>query len=258
VTETLPPEAMADVAAPAVMRPDDGIAGATVGHADVEPAAIDAEASRVVLFDFDGVLIHADSFGLFTRDRYKRSLLRKLLVLPTIPWLLLGLMVSWRWPVRTLVHIGLLGVSQSRYTALANAFAAYLVRRPKLFSRDGLLALRRHQAAGDRVIVVTGCEHTLVSGMLRELGLTHIELLASQLRPSWLGMRVKSHNVGRRKVQALASHGLQSWRVAYTDSPQDIPMLKPAVEAVLVNGTPKRCKKIEKALGRSVTRVEWF
>jgi phosphatidylglycerophosphatase C len=69
---------------------------------------------------------------------------------------------------------------------------------------------------------------------------------------------VKSHNVGRRKVQALASHGLQSWRVAYTDSPQDIPMLKPAVEAVLVNGTPKRCKKIEKALGRSVTRVEWF
>jgi phosphatidylglycerophosphatase C len=212
----------------------------------------------VVLFDFDGVLIHADSFGLFIRDRYQRSLLRKLLVLPTIPWLLLGLMVSWRWPVRTLVHIGLLGVSQSRYTALANAYAAYLVRRPKLFSRDGLLALRRHQAAGDRVIVVTGCEHTLVSGMLRELGLTHIELLASQLRPSWLGMRVKSHNVGKRKLQALASHGLQSWRVAYTDSPQDIPMLKPAAEAVLVNGTPKRCKTIEKALGRSVSRVDWF
>jgi len=219
---------------------------------------IDAKVSRVVLFDFDGVLIHADSFGLFMRDRYKRSLLRKLLVLPTVPWLLLGLVVSWRWPVRTLVHIGLLGVSEPRYTAAAKSFAARLVRRPKLFSRDGLLALRRHQAAGDRVIVVTGGEHTLVVGILQELGLTNIEVLASQLRPSWVGMRVKSHNVGKRKLQALALHGLQAWRLAYTDSSHDIPMLKPAAEAVLVNGTPKLCKKIEKALGRSVKRVEWF
>jgi len=71
-------------------------------------------------------------------------------------------------------------------------------------------------------------------------------------------MRVKLHNVGKRKPQILASHGLQAWRRAYTDSSQDIPMLKPAAEAVLVNGTPKLCMKIEKALGRSVTRVEWF
>jgi len=231
---------------------------ATTAAMPGEPTIIDAKVSRVVLFDFDGVLIHADSFGLFMRDRYKHSLLRKLLVLPTVPWLLLGLMVSWRWPVRTLVHIGLLGVSEPRYIAAAKAFAAQLVRRPKLFCRDGLLALRRHQAAGDRVVVVTGCEHTLVSSILRELGLTDIEVLASQLRPSSLGMRVKSHNVGKRKLQALSSHGLQAWRVAYSDSSHDIPMLKPAAEAVLVNGTPKLCKKIEKALGRSVKRVEWF
>lgn len=233
-------------------------ATATTEAAESEQTIIDARVSRVVLFDFDGVLIYADSFGLFMRDRYRRSLLRKLLVLPTLPWLLLGLMVSWRWPVRTLVHVGLLGVSEPRYTAAAKSFAAQLVRRPKLFSRDGLLALRRHQAAGDRVIVVTGCEYTLVCGILQELGLTDIEILGSQLRPSWLGMRVKSHNVGKRKLQQLASRGLQAWRVAYTDSSHDIPMLKPAAEAVLVNGTPKLCKKIEKALGRSVTCVEWF
>jgi phosphatidylglycerophosphatase C len=235
----------------------DGVAATTAAMPD-EPTIIDAKVSCVVLFDFDGVLIRADSFGLFIRDRYRRSLLRKLLVLPAVPWLLLGLMVSWRWPVRTLVHIGLLGVSESRYAVAAKSFAAQLVRRPKLFSRDGLLTLRRHQAAGDRVVVVTGCEYTLVSAMLQELGLTDIEVLASQLRPSWLGMRVKSHNVGKRKLQALASHGLQVWRVAYSDSSHDIPMLKPAAEAVLVNGTPKLCKKIEKALGRSVKRVEWF
>jgi phosphatidylglycerophosphatase C len=35
-------------------------------------------------------------------------------------------------------------------------------------------------------------------------------------------------------------------------------MLKPAAEAVLVNGTPRLCKKMEKALGRAVTRVAWY
>jgi len=37
-----------------------------------------------------------------------------------------------------------------------------------------------------------------------------------------------------------------------------MPMLKPAGEAVLVNGTPKLCKKVEKALGKAVTRVAWY
>jgi len=236
---------------PAVIEP------AVIEPAVIEPV-IDAAVSRVVLFDFDGVLIHGDAFGLFMRDRYRHSLLRKLLVLPTLPWLLLGWPVSWRIPVRTLVHICLLGVSEVRYKAAARQFAAQLVRRPKLFCRDGLLVLRRHQAAGDRVIVVTGCEHALVTGVLDELGLTGLEVLASQLRPGALGMRVKLHNVGKRKLQTLGAHGLHAWRLAYSDSAQDVPMLKPAAEAVLVNGTPKLCMKIEKALGRSVTRVDWF
>jgi phosphatidylglycerophosphatase C len=45
--------------------------------------------------------------------------------------------------------------------------------------------------------------------------------------------------------------------VAYSDSSQDLPMLALAAEAVLVNATPKLCKRVEKALGRSVTRAEW-
>ena len=67
-----------------------------------------------------------------------------------------------------------------------------------------LQTLRRHQAAGDRVIVVTGCEHALVSGILQQLGLANLEVLASQLRRGWLGMRPRWHNVGRRKVEKLA------------------------------------------------------
>ncbi|WP_428993512.1 haloacid dehalogenase-like hydrolase [Rhodanobacter glycinis] len=224
----------------------------------VDTAEAGVALPRVVLFDFDGVLIHGDSFYLFMRERYMHSFWRPLLALLSAPLLLVQLPFSRRLPVRVLVRIALLGLGERRYQAVAGVFADTLARRPRQFCRDGLQALRRHQAQGDRVIVVTGCEYTLVSRVLQQLGLANLEILASQLRPGWLGMRLLRHNVGRRKVQLLAQHGITAWQVAYGDSMYDAPMLKVATEAVLVNGTPTLCKKIEKALGRAVTRVEWF
>lgn len=227
-------------------------------HDTLALPAADAPSPAVVLFDFDGVLIIGDSFYLFMRERYRRSWWRKLLALASAPVLLVLLPFSRRAPVWLLVRIGLLGLNEKRYQLAATTFAAILARRPGQFCRDGLLALRRHQAQGDRVIVVTGCEHTLVSGIFEHLGLNGMEILASKLRPGWLGMRPLWHNVGRRKVQSLARHGLTAWQVAYGDSMFDAAMLKVATEAVLVNGTPALCKRMEKALGRTVARVEWF
>jgi phosphatidylglycerophosphatase C len=215
-------------------------------------------ARRVVLFDFDGVLIRGDTFAMFMRNRYARTRWRKSLVLLLSPWFLLVLPFSRRRVLRSLVHLGLLGLDEARYRDLAQAFAAGLVRQPGRFCREGLSALRRHQAAGDRIVIVTGCEESLVRGVLAELGITNVEVFASRLRPGRLGMRSDWHNIGRRKVELLARHGIEAWQVAYSDSSQDLPMLALAAEAVLVNATPKLCKRVEKALGRSVTRAEWF
>jgi phosphatidylglycerophosphatase C len=215
-----------------------------------------ATAPPVVLFDFDGVLTHADTFELFVRERYARSAWRKLLALLALPWLLL------LWPFtrrlrRPLVHIALLGLDETRYRAVVDAFAADLVRRPGHFCRDGVRALRRHQAAGERVIVVTGCEHTLVEGLLTQLGLGGVELVASRLKRGPLGLRVAHHNIGTGKLRALSAHGVPAWQRAYGDSLHDVHMLKVAAEPVLVNGSPKLCKRIEQALGRPVERVAW-
>jgi phosphatidylglycerophosphatase C len=70
-------------------------------------------------------------------------------------------------------------------------------------------------------------------------------------------MRPRRRNVGQRKLQSLGEQGVTAWHVAYGHSMRDIALLKPAAEPVLVNGTPTLCKKIEKALGRSVNRVQW-
>ena len=230
-------------------------------HTGDELPSVTAEAalpaSRVVLFDFDGVLLHGDAFYLFVRSRYARSWLRKLLVLPCLPWLLLQLPFSRRRAARTLVHAALFGTGEARYRAQARAYAAELVQHSRLFNRDALRQLRRHQQSGDRVIVVTGCEQSLVGGILEQLGLGDVELLASRLCPGWAGMRTGFHNVGANKLKALAAHGVREWRLAYSDSLMDVPMLKPAAEPVLVNGTPKLCKKMDAALGRVVGRVAW-
>jgi phosphoserine phosphatase len=143
-------------------------------------------ARRVVLFDFDGVLIRGDAFSLFMRDRYARARWRTALVLLSSPWLLLVLPFSRRRVMRTLVHLGLLGVDEARF-----------------------------------------------------------------------GMRLERHNLGRRQLQLLAQNGIEAWHVAYSDSHRDLPMLAGAAEAVLVNATPRLCKRVEKALGRSVTRADW-
>ena len=223
------------------------------------PAAVsdDAPTRRVVLFDFDGVLLHGDAFYLFVRSRYERSWLRRLLVLPCLPWLLLQLPFSRRSVARTLVHVALFGMGEQRYRAQAHAFAVELVQHSRRFNRDALRQLRRHQQAGERVIVVTGCEQALVGGILEQLGLGDVELLASRLRATALGMRTGFHNIGTNKLKALSGHGVTAWQLAYTDSLMDVPMLKPAAEPVLVNGTPKLCKKMDAALGRVVGRVEW-
>ncbi len=222
------------------------------------PVVDAAGAPRVVLFDFDGVLIHGDAFSLFMRDRYARSLVRRALAVLCLPLLALMFPISRWWPARMLVRIGLLGVGERRYASVATAFGAALARRPKQFCRDGLQALRRHQAAGDRVVVVTGCEERLVRSILNELGLPGQEVLASRLAGGWLGMKTVFHNVGRRKLQQLDAHGIGDWALAYSDSMLDLPMLKRAAEAVLVNGTPALCKKMEKAMGRTITRVAWY
>lgn len=213
---------------------------------------------RVVLFDFDGVLVRGDAFGLFMRDRYTREWWRKGLVLLSLPWLLLLLPFSWRRVLRVLVHIGLLGIDGNRYHELARTFAATLVHRPRQFIREGLRVMRQHQIAGDRVIIVTGCEDTLARGVLEGLGIDGVEVLASSLRQGRTGMRTGWHNLGRRKTTLLAQHGINACQVAYSDSSRDLPMLAVAEQAVLVNATPKLCKRVEKALGHSVTHVEWY
>ncbi len=222
-------------------------------------AAAAAAGTRVVLFDFDGVVLRGDAFAAFVRARLQRSLWRRALGLSLSLPLLPSLLLTRSWVVRVLVFAALAGLSEDAYLRHARDFGMQLVRQPRRFHRDALTRLRRHLAEGDTVMVVTGCEQHLVRSIFDELGLDGLPILASRLKAGPLGMRVAWHNVGRRKVESLKGAGIEPpWAMAYGDSHWDLPMLREAEEAVLVNATPKWCKRVERTLGRSVTRVHWY
>lgn len=218
-----------------------------------------ADGPYTVLFDFDGVLLRGDAFGLFVRERFRRARWRVplawllcLLLLPSLPF-------TRRWVVWACVVAALTGISQARYRAMARAYAAELVRQPRRFHRQGLDCLRRHLAAGDTVWVVTGCEQSLVQGIFQELGLPEVAILASRLRAGGLGMRMAHHNVGEGKLVSLREAGVKPpWDMAYGDSVHDLPMLREARQAVLVNASEKWRRRAERALGREVTAVLWY
>lgn len=221
--------------------------------------AMPSAGRRIVLFDFDGVIVRGDAFNLFLRQRFRRGWWRLLLALPLAPILaMLAVRRSGRLAdARLLVRCALFGVGEARYQRLVDRFAAGLVHGSRRFSREAIRVFREHGQAGSRVVIVSGCEERLLRSILAELGLGDAEVLATRLARGWFGMHVAWHNIGARKVQLLARSGIAAWNVAYSDSYHDLPMLRPAAEAILVNATPSLCKRVEKALGRSVTRVEW-
>ena len=230
----------------------------TVATASAELAGT---SQRVVLFDFDGVLMRGDAFSRFVLSRLRNSWWRALLVVIVLPLLLPFYAIrSLRMPIiGLLVRISLLGISQPRFEILIREFASALVGKPRIFIRDGISAMRRHIVEGDRVVIVTGCEENLVRAIFDEVGLPDLEIIASRLRAGRLGMRKRVHNFGKAKPGQIALRGIdEPWDLAYSDSAHDIPMLKGATEAVLVNADARTSLRVRRALGREVRQVNWF
>lgn len=231
----------------------------------IETAVVDdtaGDARRVVLFDFDGVIVRHQTLELFFRERLSGvGRWRLLLALPWLPFipLLIGTVAGNRLLGRVFLRVVTFGRREATYRRQVVAYARTYARRPGVFLRDAVATLRRHVDAGDRVIIISGNDLTMVEAILDEVSLTGYELIASQTRGGLFGVHFTRHNVDGVKVTTLDRAGVpRPWAVAYSDSLSDLPMLRAAEAAKLVNPSPKAGKKAGRVLGDKLEVLYWY
>ncbi|WP_433318481.1 haloacid dehalogenase-like hydrolase [Micromonospora sp. CA-269861] len=214
-----------------------------------------ASAAETVIFDFDGVLLRGDAFGLFLRrTAFAGARLPLAIVLLVLLAPVAAIPALRPWAARRVSRVGLLGRSADDLRAELERFGAALAAEPGRIIGPGLRKIRAHLAAGDRVIVVTACEHTLARAVLDAIDLAGVELVASRIR----GPRLIVHNHGATKMAQLAAEGVTPpWRVAYSDSLSDLPVLSAAERPVLVNANARQVARARRLLGDRLTTVRW-
>jgi phosphatidylglycerophosphatase C len=223
---------------------------------DARPAA----GGRLVLFDFDGVIVAGDSFASWLRREGLKPPLRRIAgwLLAPVGLPLMAFPATLSFGARMFLHAAVLGADAAALRASLDAWGRALARRPGKVIGDGLCALRGHLAAGDRVVIVSGTEATLLRAVLDELGLRGAEVVASEIELGGRRARVRRHCFGAGKLAALAAAGIApSWDVAYSDSPNDLPLLRHAREAVCVNWRAVHRPRAASAPGGTVRFVDW-
>jgi phosphatidylglycerophosphatase C len=207
-----------------------------------------------VVFDLDKVLLGGDASTLFLHGRLRRSPRRLLPLLLTAPLLLLGAAVPQLRPLaaRAMTRLAVGGRPDSDVEAVAEAYGAALTRKPEAAVAEAIAAVRRHQRAGDTVVVATGCEETLARGFLRAIGLGDLDVVGSQ---ATVPVR---RAMGESKVSMLSERGHPPpWTAVYSDSPSDLPLFAGTPRPVLVNADEKAAQQVERTLGHRPETVTW-
>lgn len=194
----------------------------------------------LAVFDLDGTLLDGDSTGLWLWGRVKRSPLRALAVLAVAPIAAPMVIVprTRRAGASILLWIATAGLSEQKLRDSCARFGETFRAGDGALSwrAGGMAALQEHLRAGDRVVVVTAAPALLARALIGPLG-HPIEVLGTSLKRRAGGWVADIHCRHQRKCQALAEagHG-EHWAYAYTDSLDDLPLLRGADRPVIVKG----------------------
>ena len=189
----------------------------------------------LVVFDFDGTLVHGDSMTGFAIEYVRRRPVRLLLMLPFLPVALVLMLVP---PTRSfgVTLFWWLLTCGTRSRVFAEALREYC--RTTLAARGHtatLAAFAEHLARGDAVVVATAAPALVVHELLRERGLSGARVVGTRLSRCWGGFVTAPHCIGATKVSELERrHGLTRWAEVYSDSDLDLPLMLRASAVTLV------------------------
>jgi phosphatidylglycerophosphatase C len=228
-------------------------------------AAEPAAGRPVAVFDLDGTLLRGDTTVEFIRGLILRSPARTAAALLIGPLLAPFFFMPFtrRYAITALLWIATAGLPPGRIAALVEQFAAAHAAEGNRI-RVVLDRLHAHLAAGDRVVIATGCADWLATATCRALGLDTVEVVAARLqqgrnfvRPSrdcgmWnaLPTSTGAFSFGLEKLRRLAAAGVTfPVAYAYTDSATDLPLLLAATERHVVEPSPGHLRRIRGKAG---------
>jgi phosphatidylglycerophosphatase C len=213
---------------------------------------------RLAVFDLDGTLTRADTFGPFVLGLLARHPLRAwrlpLLLIPVVAYLL---RLTGRGGLKgSVIHLLFGGMARARVDAWADEYSALVV--PRRMFADAVHALRAHLSDGDHVVVLSASPDLYVPRIGAALG-AH-ESICSEVR--WNGDRLDGrlageNRRGQEKLRVLrqlreAHPGLPV--TAYGNSDPDLPHLLQADQAVYVNPAATLEQKLS---ARGLRCVQW-
>ncbi|MGH7201894.1 MAG: HAD-IB family hydrolase, partial [Planctomycetaceae bacterium] len=207
-------------------------------HEDAAGPAAAGDDTPIAVFDLDGTLLRSDSFLAFlmtfsVRFRQRRKLVR----LPLWVAAYLLRLVSAQRAKQGLLEYFLGGEPSERIAEHAEWFCE--VWLPSRLHPLGIELLRRHQAAGHRVILLSASPDLYVPAIGRALGIE--ETICTRVRSAegrCLGVLDGLNCKGEAKLAALKDHlacdEAPPESFAYGDSAHDLPVLMWARQGVLI------------------------
>lgn len=226
-----------------------------------EPYPTPHDHAQVVVFDFDHTLYDGDSFGHVLRWLLKRNVLRYVAAIAVTP--VLGPMVAFlptrRRGISGYVWIGTFGLHGRRsFDALIDR---YVDRHTDELQRRllpvALEVLRKHRAAGDRVVIATGAPPELARAILAFVAHEDVPVIGTAVGPRFGAVVATRHCHNEEKVRMLRERGYGDIAVAYTDSSADLPLLLAARSPVVVNPKEERVAMFRNLLPPGTPILNW-
>jgi phosphatidylglycerophosphatase C len=215
----------------------------------------------LAVFDLDGTLLDGDSTALWLWDRVRRSVPRLLataLVAPVaIPMVIAP--PTRRAGASILLWIATAGLNERQLRESCVTFADRLQTRslPLNWRVPGIETLDTHLARGDEVVIVTAAPTVLAQALVTPLG-RPIAVLGTSLKRRAGGWVADVHCRNQRKCQALAEagHGAR-WAYAYSDSLDDLPLLRGADRPVIVGCGKAASRRLGRARLANCRAFAW-
>ncbi len=211
---------------------------------------------QLVLFDFDGTLVRGDNgtrmILAFARSRGWPIIVMLLATPVILP--LLFCPPTKRLGASMYLWLSTVGMHKRQINRCLKKLAAHTASYPERYRIENTWQrIDAHLAAGDQVVVVTGCWQKMARLILTGLGLKNVQVIGSR-KQRWLGGYISQpHCYGKHKLDCLKAQDIEPpWSYVYTDSASDRYLLKLAAKPVLVRPTPYTLIRIQYILGKDI------